>query len=42
MQKIYHKTIKITYQSDASYDVLLLLGNSVSLYQQHLRLLTET
>ena len=42
MQKIHHKTLKVIYQSDASYDDLLQLSNSVSLYQQHLRfLLTE-
>ena len=42
MQKIHHKTLKVIYQSDASYDDLLQLSNSVSLHQQHLQfLLTE-
>ena len=42
MQKIHHKTLKVIYQSDASYDDLLQLSNSVSLHQRHLRfLLTE-
>ena len=42
MQKIHHKSLKVIYQSDASYDDLLQLSNSVSLHQRHLRfLLTE-
>ena len=42
MQKIHYKTLKVIYQSDASYDDLLQLSNSVSLHQRHLRfLLTE-
>ena len=42
MQKIHHKSLKVIYQSDASYDDLLQLGNSVSLPQRHLQfLLTE-
>ena len=42
MQKIHHKTLKVIYQSDASYDDLLQLSNGVSLHQRHLRfLLTE-
>ena len=42
MQKNHQKSLKIIYQSDASYDDLLQLNNSVSLHQQHLRfLLTE-
>ena len=42
MQKINHKSLKVIYQSDASYDNLLQLSNSVSLHQRHLRfLLTE-
>ena len=41
MQKI-HKSLKVIYQSDVSYDDLLQLSNSVSLHQRHLRfLLTE-
>ena len=42
MQKIHHKSLKVIYQFDASYDDLLQLSNSVSLHQRHLRfLLTE-
>ena len=42
MQKIHHKSLKVIYQCDTSYDDLLQLSNNVSLYQQHLRfLLTE-
>ena len=42
MQKIHHKSLKVIYQSDASYDDLLQLSSSVSLHQRHLRfLLTE-
>ena len=42
MQKIYHKSLKVIYQSDASYNDLLQLSYSVSLHQWHLRfLLTE-
>ena len=42
MQKIHHKTLKVIYHSDASYDDLLQLSNSVSLHQRHLQfLLTE-
>ena len=39
MQKIHHKTLKVNYQSDASYDDLLQVSNSVSLHQRHLRFL---
>ena len=39
MQKIHHKSLKVIYQSDASYDDLLQLSN---LHQRHLRFsLTE-
>ena len=42
IQKIHHKFLKVIYQSDASYDDLLQLSNSVSLHQRHFRfLLTE-
>ena len=42
MQKTHHKSLKVIYQFDASYDDLLQLSNSVSLHQRHLRfLLTE-
>ena len=41
-QKNHHKTLKVIYQSDASYDDLTQLSNSVFLPQRHLRfLLTE-
>ena len=33
MQKVYHKTLIVIYQSDASSDDLLQLNNSVSLHQ---------
>ena len=39
MQKIHHKTLKVIYQSEASYDDLLQLSNNVPLHQQQLRLL---
>ena len=39
MQKILHKSLKVIYQSGASYDDLLQLSNSVSLHQRHLRFL---
>ena len=39
MQKIHHKSLKVIYQFDASYDDLLQLSNSVSLHQRHLRFL---
>ena len=39
MQEIYRKSLKVIYQSDASYDNLLQLSNSMSLHQQHLRFL---
>ena len=42
MQKINHKILEVIYQSNAFYDDLLQLSNSVSLHQRHLRfLLTE-
>ena len=42
MQKIHHKSLKVIYQSDTSYDNPLQLNNNVSLHQRHLRfLLTE-
>ena len=42
MQKIYHKSLIVIYQSDISCDDLLQLSNSVSFHQRHLQfLLTE-
>lgn len=38
MQKIYHKTLRVMYQSHESNENLLKLDNSVSLHQKHLRL----
>ena len=32
MQKTHHKTLNVTYKSDASYDDLLQLSNSVYLH----------
>ena len=34
MQKIHHKTLRIIYQSDESYENLLNLDNSVSLHKK--------
>ena len=39
MQKIYHETLRIIYQSDESSENLLNLDNNVSLHQGHLRFL---
>ena len=39
MQKIHHKSLKVIYQSDASYDDLLQLSNNTTLHQRHLRFL---
>ena len=36
IQKIHHKTLRIIYQSDDSYENLLNLDNSVSLHERHL------
>ena len=42
MQKSHHKTLKVIYQSDVSYDDLLQLSNSVPLHQRRSQfLLTE-
>ena len=41
MQKIHHKTLNVIYQSDACYDDLLQLSNSVSLHQRHLQFLLK-
>ena len=42
MEKIHHKSLKVIYQSDASYNDLLQLSNSVSFHQRYLQfLLTE-
>ena len=39
MQRIHHKTLKVIFQSDTSYNDLLQLSNSVYLYQRHMRFL---
>ena len=39
VQKVHHKTLKVIYQSDDSYDDLLQLSNSASLHQRDLRFL---
>ena len=39
MQEIYHKTLRVMYQSHESYENLLNLDNSVSLHQKLLRLM---
>ena len=35
----YHRTLKVIYQSEESYENLLLESSSVSVHQRHLRLL---
>ena len=39
MQKIHHKTLRVAYQSDESYEALLNLDNSVFLHQRHFKIL---
>ena len=39
MQKTHHKTLRVIYQLDKSYENLLNLDNSVSLHQRYLRFL---
>ena len=39
MQKIHLKTLKVIYQSNKIYEELLKLSETVSIHQQHLRLL---
>ena len=39
MEKIYHKTMRIMYHSDKSYENFPNLDNSLSLHQRHLRIL---
>ena len=39
IEKIHHRTLKVIYQSEESYENLLLESRSVSIYQRHLRLL---
>ena len=39
MQKIDHKTLKVIYQSNKTYEELLELSETVSIHQQRLRFL---
>ena len=36
MQKIHHKTLKVIYQSNKTYEELLELSETASIHQQHL------
>ena len=37
MQKSHHKTLKVIYQSNKTYEELLELSETVSIHQRHLR-----
>ena len=37
MQKTYHKTLKVIYQSNKTYEELLGMSETVSIYQRHFR-----
>ena len=39
IEKIHHRTLKVIYQSEESYENLLLESSLVSLHQRHLRFL---
>ena len=39
IEKIHHKTLKVIYESNDTYDNLLLQSNTISVHQRHLRLL---
>ena len=39
IEKIHHRTLKVIYGIDDSYNNLFFSSNSVSIYQRHLRLL---
>ena len=39
IEKILHKTLKVIYQSNDTYENLLLQSNTVSVHQRHLRFL---
>ena len=39
MQKIHHKTLKVIYQSNNTYEELLELSETVSIHQRHFRFL---
>ena len=38
-EKIHHRTLKVIYQSEESYENLLLESSSVPIHQRHLRFL---
>ena len=39
IEKIYHRTLKVIYQSEESYENLLLESSSLSVHQRHQRFL---
>ena len=39
IEKIHHKTLKVIYESNDTYDNLLLQSNTVSVHQRQLRFL---
>ena len=39
IEKIHHITLRVIYQSQESYENLLLESSSVSVYQRHVRFL---
>ena len=39
IEKVHHRTLKVIYQSEESYENLLLESSSVSVHQRHLRFL---
>ena len=41
IEKIHHKTLKVIYESNDTYDNLLLQGNTVSVHQRYLRFLSK-
>ena len=41
IEKIHHKTLKVIYESNDTYDKLLLQSNTVSVHQRHLRFLMK-
>ena len=41
IEKIYHKTLKVIYESNDTYDKLLLQSSTVSVHQRHICLMTE-
>ena len=39
IQKIHYKSLKVIYESNGTYEKLLLQSNTVSVHQRHLRFL---